>query len=419
MGQGARQQRVATGPRRADADGSLAALTTSIRRYAGSLGLPSHDIDDVAQETLARVLHARGHLDSDAVVGYCLVVARNLVRDLRRVRRREIRSDHVVPEGQWPDQPAEAFEAQEERRALAAALAELPDEQRVLLLAHDLHGQPLRELAGDRSLPALAAQLSRTRARVRVDYLVHRRSSPLPTPRCRPVLLTLASGDRHRQSQLNAGTHLVHCSACAELAPALLRREHAAAWLVLPAAVSALGLLRRAGRWLGRPGPALATGTAAVAAGALVLVAVTGKEAPAAGVLTDPRGSLLRHSRDLGPDIGLPVRARGVTVLAVPSDEGFWVGRGTARVWVQLTGRGESPQRVTAGMRLSFRGTVVRNRRGFVAGLGLSPHEGAAELRRAAHHVAVPAAALRLRPPADGTPSTRRHRAGAGIHVRR
>jgi RNA polymerase sigma factor (sigma-70 family) len=407
MVQGGRRQRegqgglVAADTRRPDPSSGLADLTTSIRRYAGSMGLPSYDVDDVTQETLARVLDARGHLDRDAVIGYCIVVARNLVRDLRRRRQREMGSAHLAADSRRPEQPAEAFEAQEERQALGAALAALPGEQRELLLAHDVEGQPLRDLAAGRSRPALAAQLARTRARLRVDYLVHRRSCPLPTPRCRPVLLTLASGDTRRQTQLHAGTHLVHCSACAELAPALLRREHAAAWLVLPVAVAALGLGRRVAQWAGRPGPAVATGTAAIAAGALILVAVTHGEPRAPGVLTDRRGSLLQHSHDLGPDVGLPVRARGVPVLAVPSDEGFWVGSGQARVWVQLIGRGESPQRVTAGARAWFRGKVAGNRGDFVAASGLTSREGAPELRRAGYHIAVPVTALRLTGPAQ------------------
>ncbi len=393
---GGQEGLVATDTRGPDTGSGLADLTTSIRRYAGSMGLPSYDVDDVTQETLARVLRARGHLDPDAVIGYCLVVARNLVRDLARRRYREIGSAHLAADSRRPDQPAEAFEEQEERQALGAALAELPEEQRDLLLAHHLEGQPLRELAAGRSRPALAAQLARTRARLRVDYLVQRRNSPLPTPRCRPVLLTLATGDTRRQTQLHAGTHLVHCSACAELAPALLRREHAAAWLVLPVAVAALGLGRRVGQWASRPGPAVATGTASAVAGALVLVAVTHGESSPPGVLTDRHGSLLQHAHDLGPDVGLRVQARGVPVLAVASDEGFWVGRGRARVWVQLIGWGESPQRVTAGARAWFGGKVVSNRDGFVAGLGLTSPEGAAELRRVGYHIAVPATALRL-----------------------
>lgn len=58
--------------------------------------------------------------------------------------------------------------------------------------------------------------------------------------------------------------------------------------------------------------------------------------------------------------VGESAVGRGVTVLSVTADEGFWVGTGSAdRVWVQLTGSGESPYTVRPGDRAYFLGTVV------------------------------------------------------------
>jgi len=57
---------------------------------------------------------------------------------------------------------------------------------------------------------------------------------------------------------------------------------------------------------------------------------------------------------------GEPAVARGVTVLSVTADEGFWVGTSsTDRVWVQLNGSGVSPYTVRAGDRAHFTGVVV------------------------------------------------------------
>jgi len=92
---------------------------------------------------------------------------------------------------------------------------------------------------------------------------------------------------------------------------------------------------------------------------------------------------------------GQRVQARGVRVLAVPADEGFWVGDSEGRrVWVQLrTGQGrESPVGVRPGQRLTFTALVVRNDAGFLRRAGVSQADGAAELARQGAHLEVAAA---------------------------
>lgn len=64
--------------------------------------------------------------------------------------------------------------------------------------------------------------------------------------------------------------------------------------------------------------------------------------------------------------VGQSAVARGVRVLSVTADEGFWVGTsGTERVWVQLTGAGESPYTVRPGDRAYFLGTLVSQSAGY------------------------------------------------------
>jgi len=83
---------------------------------------------------------------------------------------------------------------------------------------------------------------------------------------------------------------------------------------------------------------------------------------------------------------GRLVQARGVGVLAVAADKGFWVGDGPGHhVCVQLRTRGESVEAIRPGQRLSFTGVVVRRDRGFLRRVGLSDAEGALELSRQLH----------------------------------
>jgi anti-sigma regulatory factor (Ser/Thr protein kinase) len=75
---------------------------------------------------------------------------------------------------------------------------------------------------------AVAAQLARARARLRVEYLLELEPTKPPSGRCRPVLLALSAGDRRRQRELDAGGHLLGCGWCARLSEPLLDRRRTA-----------------------------------------------------------------------------------------------------------------------------------------------------------------------------------------------
>jgi anti-sigma regulatory factor (Ser/Thr protein kinase) len=70
----------------------------------------------------------------------------------------------------------------------------------------------------------VAAQLNRTRARLRVEYLLALEHSEPPSDRCRPVLFAISSGDRRRQREVGAARHLLECQLCARLSPPLTER---------------------------------------------------------------------------------------------------------------------------------------------------------------------------------------------------
>ena len=94
---------------------------------------------------------------------------------------------------------------------VGAALARLSPAEREVLLAHEVDGTGTAELAASRNTSpgAIAAQLNRTRAKLRVEYLLADGAVTVPTDQCRPVLFALSAGDRRRQRELDTAGHLL------------------------------------------------------------------------------------------------------------------------------------------------------------------------------------------------------------------
>ena len=233
----------------------------------------------------------------------------------------------------------------------------------------------------------------------------------LPSDRCRPVLNALSAGDRRRQVALNAGAHLLDCPVCAALSEPLVQRRRSLAGLLPLGLARPLQALRS---WL-RAHPAQAgTGAGAAAITALLVVALAVQPhqppppaaAPSSTAAVPTDRTLLADGTAILPLAGRPplahyagkrVQARGAHVQSVAADEGFWVGSDSPnRVWVQLTGRGESKIHVRAGQRISFTGRLVANPRGFAAKVGVDAAEGAALLQRQGYHIEVPASQIHL-----------------------
>ena len=120
--------------------------------------------------------------------------------------------------------------------------------------------------------------------------------------------------------------------------------------------------------------------------------------APVDATLVGPDGPVLPRSAELREFAGRTVHAHGVRVLAVPADEGFWVGDSTDhRVWVQLRTNHESREQIRPGQRLDFTGTVVRNDSGFVTRVQLSDADGAKDLARQDAHIETDADSVTIR----------------------
>jgi len=421
------------------AEAELVALREPLRRYVVSRIGDSHRVDDIVQETLTRMIQVVDRLEVRTLTTYAMTVARHQIASTARLDQTERRNLPRLVDLAEPARPDERVSAGESRRALEAALAGLPQDRRSLLVAHDLHGQPLSEVAARAALTpgVLASQLHRSRARLRVDYLLALRRVRLPTSKCRPVLLAISAGDRRQQAALRSGDHLARCTVCDGLAPPLLARDRSLAglspWFALGAPHGALI------RWV-RSHPKMTIGSAAAAcvASAVLIAMVAGGNAashrvpvgatpgaagsslataPATSSVSAASSAAAATSRPVGSSAvvpgltsggkpvqaslaqpgtrtSLPVDADRVVVVSVPGDEGFWVGDPSSRMWVQMTGHGESALQVTTGMLLSFHGLLVPNSAGFVAGLALKQAADRDSLSTAGVHVEVPQGAV-------------------------
>jgi RNA polymerase sigma factor (sigma-70 family) len=208
----------------------VAELSPLIRRVVAAKVRDRHVVDDLVQETLTRVMGARQRLEPQTLAPYAIVTARNLVASAAASQSRDRRHAHRLIDLRQPDLPEEQALRREERRAVAVALGQLSGREREALLAHEVDGEDTSSLAVSRqSTPgAVAAQLNRARAKLRVEYLLALEQRQPPTPHCRPVLLALSAGDRRRQRDLDAGGHLLACAWCAGLSEPLLDRRRMA-----------------------------------------------------------------------------------------------------------------------------------------------------------------------------------------------
>jgi RNA polymerase sigma factor (sigma-70 family) len=355
------------------------------RVVAARVGDPE-TVDDLVQETLARIMEVRRRIEDGALIPYAIAVGRNLAHSMHREEERDKRSRARLLEPQ-PMTPEEAVLRRDEREAITAALARLDQREQEALIDHEIRGVDVVTIARRfGSTPgAITMRLARARAALRVEYLIEQSGHP-PTNVCRPVLVALSSGDRRQQQRVDAAAHLRDCPYCSSLSIPLLERRRFTA--LAPFAVGAEWLRRLAAAARNHPAR---TGSAVVAAAAVALVALV------------PSGRrTLPCLDDIQPEdrIGAEVRICAMRVESVPADEGFWLSVDDSdRVWVLLVGGGESPFRVRARQRLDFTGRVVGHDGGFVSRVGVSAGEGATELRRDGYHVEVSRDDVRIASP--------------------
>jgi RNA polymerase sigma factor (sigma-70 family) len=374
------------------------AVEPVIRRVVAARAANHADVDDLVQDCLERLLVARGRLAPEAVLPYAVVTARNLVSSHAKTASRRAAAAPRVLDVTEPERPDDVLLAGEARTAMTAALARLSDQERRDILAYysddSAGGAQARESRG-----ALRVRMARTRAKLRLEYLLAFRHVELPSPACRSVLLAISAGDTRRQRELAAGQHLLDCAACATLSEPLDRRSVALTAIAVPGALAAWA----AGKARAHPvhtAVSVAAGSAAVAAAA-VLGPQLASPGPAAApahvqvsrtpVAVISQLSVAGHAvsdaeaqRSLRPLTGRTATATGVTVVAAVTRNGFWVGSSRGRIWVQLAGP-LRPLRIRPGDRVRFTGTLTGNPPSYPAQVGVRGSDAALLTRQGAH----------------------------------
>ena len=291
--------------------GDVAALLPMVRRIVRARVGGHPAAEDLIQETLTRVLAASPTIEDGMLEPYAIVTARNVIASMWRDVDRHKRNEHRVVDLRQPDAPDDQMVLDEEQSAVVAALARLSDREREALVAHEVSGKDTHSLAAESqsTAGAIAAQLNRTRARMRVEYLLALEKTEPPTEQCRPVLLAISSGDRRRQREVDAARHVLGCELCARLSEPLMRRGQTREDEVrVPVHRDAdIVAARRAAREMasrsGFTGTDLTINATAVSEVARNIVRFAGTGEVVVSAVDDPRPGLLVVARDSGPGI--------------------------------------------------------------------------------------------------------------------
>ncbi|WP_245618233.1 sigma-70 family RNA polymerase sigma factor [Knoellia aerolata] len=297
-----------------DADGAahVADLMPMLRRIVAARVGQHPAAEDIVQETLLRVLTAEDRIEPGMLEPYAITTVRNVIATMWRKQDRDARNQHRVHDPSEPEDAEELVVASEEQSAISVALSRLADRERQILLAHEVSGRATQSLADETgsTAGAVAAQLKRTRARMRVEYVLALEGVEPPTDRCRPVLLALSSADRRRQREVDAPRHLLECEVCARLSEPLMGRGpvrtdeiHVPIGAdpdIVAARQAARELASRAG-FTGTDLTMLATAVSEVARN-IVRFASSGEVS--IELLDRPRAGIRVVARDTGPGIG-------------------------------------------------------------------------------------------------------------------
>ena len=188
----------------------VADLVPVLRRVVGARIKDPHTVEDLVQETLARLMSSATRVDPDKLHHYGAVTARHVVASYAERNDRARNRSHLLAE------PARRPAAR--RRAAAGGgprsswLPRWPSSPRrtgTWSMAHEVHGQDTSTIAAELgSTPgAVAARLSRARASLRIEYLLAAEAiEPRPIGADRCCARCPAANDDDNASSTPAGT---------------------------------------------------------------------------------------------------------------------------------------------------------------------------------------------------------------------
>ncbi len=159
----------------------LAPHEPALRGYLRGLVNPS-DIDDLVQETYARLLRARERGPIEHPRGLLFATARNAARDLfrRRTTANTIPITEMIGSRVFDDAPnaAETVSRRQETDLLASAIAELPPRCREILVLRKFENLSHREIAEKLGLSVHTVEAQLTKALHRCEEFFARHGLP-------------------------------------------------------------------------------------------------------------------------------------------------------------------------------------------------------------------------------------------------
>jgi len=137
-----------------------------VRRFVLFLSGDAVMADEITADTFVRAWLAQERIRQPTVKSYLFAIARNLYRDLQRREARHTELDEKMTDTRISAQTH--MEQNAEVRAVLAALQELPEIDRTVLLMRALDEMPYEEIAAAMEIPVTTAKVKVHRARAKL-----------------------------------------------------------------------------------------------------------------------------------------------------------------------------------------------------------------------------------------------------------
>ena len=155
-----------------------------VRRFALYLCGDMAMADEITSDTFVRAWMASDRIRQPTVKSYLLTIARNAYVDLLRRAMRHRQLDENMPDTRIS--PQTQVEQSAEVRAVLAALQQLPEMDRTVLLMRALDGMPYEEIAETLGISVVAAKVKVHRARLKLMQARQTRREVVPAAGAKP-----------------------------------------------------------------------------------------------------------------------------------------------------------------------------------------------------------------------------------------
>ncbi|HEV2424189.1 MAG TPA: sigma-70 family RNA polymerase sigma factor [Terriglobia bacterium] len=155
-----------------------------VRRFALYLCGDAMMADEITSDTFVRAWMTAGHIRQPTVKSYLFTIARNAYTDLLRRDARHKQLDENMPDTRISTQTQ--MEQTAEVQAVLAALQQLPELDRTVLLMRALDGMSYEEIAESVGITVVTAKVKVHRARLKLTQTRQAWRESVPAPGAKP-----------------------------------------------------------------------------------------------------------------------------------------------------------------------------------------------------------------------------------------